>query len=215
MAGALSRSPLLFAAALAVSFLTAFYMGRLFFVAFVGRPRSARPPHESDWTMLGPMVALAALSVASGWWAWGFAGFVFTGAPTELEYHLPFAVLTQVVALAGLGLAFSAYCLGRPDPGRTAARFAFIHNLLRRRYYVDEGYDWVVDRVVMGISGGLAWFDRNVVDGAVNGVGWLARRAGDALRRLQTGRVQDYAQGVFWGVVVLLLVARLARAVLR
>ena len=215
LAGTLARSPLLFAAALAVSFLTAFYMGRLFFVAFSGKARSARPAHESGWTMLGPMVALAVLSVLTGWWAWGFAGFVFSGAPTEPEFHFPFAAMTQAVPLAGLGLAFSAYVLGKPDPDATAARFAFIHNLLRRRYYVDEAYDWVVDRVVMGFSRSLAWFDRNVVDGAVNGVGWLARQAGDRLRKLQTGRVQDYAQGIFWGVVVLLLLARLARAVLR
>jgi NADH-quinone oxidoreductase subunit L len=210
LAGVLDRSPLLFALGLAVSFLTAFYMGRMFFTAFTGRSRSSRPAHESGWVMLGPMVALAALSVASGWWAWGFAGFVFVDAPGEPEFHLPFVLLTQAVPLGGLGLAFSVYRLGKPDPGAMAARYRFVHELLRRRYYVDEAYDWAIDRVVMAVSRALAWFDRNVVDGAVNGVAWLSRRAGDRLRALQTGSVQDYAQGVFWGVVVLMLMARLA-----
>ena len=191
-----------------------FHLGRLVFVAFMGRSRSGKQVHESGWVMLGPMAVLAVLSAATGWWAWGFARFVFAGVTVEPEYHAAFALLTQAVPLAGLGLAFSAYAMGRPDPGRAAARFPTIYGILRHRYYVDEAYDWVVDRAVMGLSRGLAWFDRNVVDGAVNGVAWLARRSGDGLRLLQTGRVQDYALGVFWGVVVLLLFARLARAFL-
>src|SRR3712207_3768065 len=50
-------------------FLTAFYIFRAIFVAFMGEPRSegARQAAESPGIMTGPMVLLAILSVISGW----------------------------------------------------------------------------------------------------------------------------------------------------
>ena len=48
--------------------------------------------------------------------------------------------------------------------------------------------------------------DAKVIDGAVNGVAWLWGWAGDRLRPIQTGRVQNYAMYVFGGMVVLVVV---------
>jgi hypothetical protein len=36
----------------------------------------------------------------------------------------------------------------------------------------------------------------HVIDGAVNGAGWLSQRIGSILRRLQTGRTQNYGLGI-------------------
>ncbi len=47
------------------------------------------------------------------------------------------------------------------------------------------------------------WFDRTIVDGAVNGVGAITRDAGRGLRRIQTGRVQNYALGIAIGLIVM------------
>ena len=49
----------------------------------------------------------------------------------------------------------------------------------------------------------LWWFDRTIVDGTVNGVGTLTRDAGGGLRRIQTGRVQNYALGIAIGLLVM------------
>ena len=48
--------------------LTAFYMFRLWYLAFFGESRNHDAhPHESPWSMLGPLVILALLSVGGGW----------------------------------------------------------------------------------------------------------------------------------------------------
>ena len=69
----------------------------------------------------------------------------------------------------------------------------------------------------MVIGGRLAaafwWFDREVVDGTVNAVGGVTVDTGHVLRRIQTGRVQNYALGIALGLIVmagsyLLLAAR-------
>jgi NADH-quinone oxidoreductase subunit L len=49
----------------------------------------------------------------------------------------------------------------------------------------------------------LWWFDRTIVDGAVNGIGALTGDAGRGLRRIQTGRVQNYALGIALGLLVM------------
>jgi NADH-quinone oxidoreductase subunit L len=49
------------------------------------------------------------------------------------------------------------------------------------------------------------WFDRTVIDGTVNGIGTVTTRAGMGLRRVQTGRVQNYALGIAIGLIAMAL----------
>ena len=44
---------------------------------------------------------------------------------------------------------------------------------------------------------------RAIVDGTVNGIGDLAQSAGRDLRRIQTGRVQNYALGIAVALIVM------------
>src|ERR1700720_3910044 len=60
----------LYAIGLLTALLTSFYMFRLMFLTFFGKPRYDERKvhvHESPWSMLGPLVALAVLSVIGGW----------------------------------------------------------------------------------------------------------------------------------------------------
>jgi NADH-quinone oxidoreductase subunit L len=59
--------------------------------------------------------------------------------------------------------------------------------------------------VARGGSGVIMWIDRTIIDGAVNGTGTLMESLGKALRRVQSGKVQWYAVGLFAGVIVLSL----------
>ena len=47
------------------------------------------------------------------------------------------------------------------------------------------------------------WFDVRVIDGVVNGTGAVTQAAGDRIRHVQTGRVQNYALGIAIGLVVI------------
>ena len=53
---------------------------------------------------------------------------------------------------------------------------------------------------------GSSLFDRYIVDGAVNGVAWTADRGSMALRRAQSGFVQNYALVMGGGIVLLAVV---------
>src|SRR5262249_51656210 len=77
----------LYGLGLVTALFTAFYMFRLVFLTFWGKPRYDEHHvhvHESPWSMLGPLVVLAVLSVVGGWVAapalWGgkdyFTGFL-------------------------------------------------------------------------------------------------------------------------------------------
>ena len=53
------------------------------------------------------------------------------------------------------------------------------------------------------VAAAVWWFDRAIVDGTVNGVGRVTVSAGRGLRRVQTGRVQNYALGIAIGLIVM------------
>ncbi len=100
--------------------------------------------------------------------------------------------------------------------------FQIMHN----KYWVDEIYQatvikafmklrlilaemdrWIVDGLVNGVGvltrllsrvAGLS--DKHVVDGAVNAVGYGTLEAGNKLRAVQTGRIQNYIYGILGGV---------------
>ena len=59
---------------LAAAFVTTFYMARAVFLIFFGENRSHHAPHESGPQMVGPLVVLAVLSIASGYLFSPFSG---------------------------------------------------------------------------------------------------------------------------------------------
>jgi NADH-quinone oxidoreductase subunit L len=80
--------------------------------------------------------------------------------------------------------------------------------LARAAYWVNQN---VLDGIVDGaaaVSKKVSVFvyrdvDQLVVDGVVNGTGLVSEESGQFLRRMQTGKVQQYAAILFSGVVVL------------
>jgi len=114
--------------------------------------------------------------------------------------------LATVVALAGIGIAAFLFLKRRDAAAALAQRFAGVHRLLLRKYYVDEVYQAaVVNPVVVGSEKGL-WrgVDVGVIDGAANGVGRLVRGTSGVLRLVQTGSIRAYAASLFLGVVLVL-----------
>src|SRR5439155_23930358 len=132
---------------------TAFYMTRLGLLVFFGRPRAegaAAKAHESPPVMVGPLVALAALSAVAGIiLAWGKihfvsfvsladthaeSGMIETPASTE---HLV-TVLATLAAATGIAVAWLLY-VKRPElPALLSARFAGLFRALTGKWFVDE-----------------------------------------------------------------------------
>ena len=182
------------------SFLTAFYMFRAVFLVFFGRSHAAHEAHGVPLAMDGVCRLLAALTVVYGL-------VLAFGDHAEAPAWLPWA--SMLVAAAGIALAWATYQRGAISPARLASALAPIDFMARRRYGIDALYAALYRVALLGMSRVIGWIDRYVVDGVLNVLSAWSLRAGDVLRRLQTGQPQDYVYGVALGVLLLLVWAHL------
>jgi NADH-quinone oxidoreductase subunit L len=179
-----------------INFFTAFYMARLFVVAFLGKPRSeiANHAHESPPVMAVPLLLLAIPSVIAG--LPPVSHFFFS----EVESSEP-SIISIVVSLAvfiGGGLAGLALYRGKDSDPVDIPLFA-------NRFYIDQFYSFLVKWTQDALAGIAAFVDRWVIDGGlVRGLGGTTWGFGFALRFLQIGNLQAYAFLFGFGVVLLL-----------
>jgi NADH-quinone oxidoreductase subunit L len=210
--GTWSYSRPLWAVAIVAALLTAYYMTRLFVLAFTGDPRflraaGGRPPiaapHESPWVMRGPLVVLAVLAAIGG--ALGpsldhFLAGVFapSSAPsTSTSTGVALGVVDAVVALLGIGIAWALW-RGRDERAELTPSF------LERVWYWDDAYDAVLGRPSTALARTAAdVIDPVVIDGVVMGTATATRRIARELRRLQNGFVRSYALLMALGVALL------------
>lgn len=175
--------------------LTSFYMFRLFFVVFMGRPRSshAEHAHQSPAVMTIPLLLLAIPSVAAGYPV--IAKHFFDLPHPEIPKIVHTALLAAL--LGGLALAALLYLRG---PAKDPVRIPLFAN----RLYIDNFYNWLVARVQGGLAVLSSWFDRWIIDGlVVTGSARTVWATGYVLRLLQLGNLQAYA--FFFGAGVLLV----------
>ena len=208
----------LFGLALFTALLTAAYMARLLFLTFFGAFRGGHEAehhvHESPWSMLGPLVALAAGSVVAGYALFPNPHGVRVRLPDILQpvFRLPetpmphLGWLPVVATLAGvLGILIAWYLyLAMPELRASLARpLRPALRLFGAKYYFDDVYDAFVRHVVVEGSDRLLWkrVDVGVIDASVNGAGRLTRAFAETLRPVQTGFVRHYALLVLAGAV--------------
>jgi len=234
---AFHHDPALFWIGLIGAFITAFYIFRMIFVTFSGRARSAHAhPHESPAVMTVPLLVLAGFSAVIGfvgapWWGNPFHRFVSFEAAEGAPFDLTLALISTVVALAGIFTAAAVY-YWKWIPSESLRRAAGpLYTLLVRKYYWDELYEWTVVRPLMWVARRLRTFDVYVIDGAVNAVGmifvglarlyrvfdlyvvdgavnlvgWVTKTVGGKLRYVQTGAPQNYLLVIALGVILLVV----------
>jgi len=214
------------AVGIVTALLTAVFTFRLMFMTFWGENRASQEVqahiHESPLVMTLPLVVLAIpsalLGALAGWppeagWVHTFLEPVFFHLHHEEFVWLgeggALMVFSLAVVLAGVCIAWYMY-LRRPElPARVAERAGPLYTASFRKLYMDEVYEVVPIRSTIAFARAL-WtgFDAAVIDGAVNGLARLWGWVGTTLRPLQTGRLQNYALGIFVGMVVLVVVVR-------
>jgi NADH-quinone oxidoreductase subunit L len=206
-----AQRPVLFGVGLFTALLTAFYMGRLLFLAFFGEFRGGteaeRHVHESPWSMLAPLGLLAVGSVAAGYVAIPHLVQPALRLPEAHAAHLGWLPLVATLAaLLGLAAAFYAYVVYTGLPGRIGAALAPLRRVLEAKWGFDLAGDWIARRLVVGGSESLLWrqVDARLIDGAVNGVATLLASVGQGVRLVQTGLVRGYALVILGGTVALL-----------
>ena len=205
--------PVFLALALVGVVLSALYMARLTFVTFFGEPMSDHSDvHESPRIMTLPLLLLAVPAIGVGFLAFGF-GDGYKGFAAFIEgagkFHLNVGLSVVALALTGIGLwiGWAAYIRGSISTESVIARVPTMHRVLEAKYYVDEVYQWVIDRIVLTFGRVVALFDRVVVnDTAVDGSADSVKISGFRMKFVQTGRIYNYGMGMAAGVIVLSLI---------
>ncbi len=199
--------------ALAGVALSALYMARVAFAAFLGQAQSDHSGiHESPASMTVPLLLLAPFAAGVGllgfglWEGYhGFAAFI----EGQGEFHIVAWLSAASLLLTGAGIVVGwlAYVRGSVSAQSIAERFALVHTILVNKYYVDEIYQWVIDNVALTLARFVAVFDRVVVnDVAVDEPADMVKSSGLRMRFVQTGRLYNYGMAMAAGVVVLALI---------
>jgi len=207
---------------------TAFYMSRLYFLAFSGPCRADEHTqhhiHESPVSMVFPLVVLAAGAILSG-----FVGVppaireLFgkhgestlavwlepaVGAPLEIAHRTEWLVMVfaTLAALTGIGLAYVFYGGGYRSPAHAfAKKFPGLVSLARDKFRIDELYGVLIIRPLQAMCRIVFQVvDRILIDKILIG-GWafVVDVFGRAFRFIQAGDVQRYLAVFAIGLAVL------------
>ena len=191
--------------ALITSGLTAFYMFRLYFNIFWNKPHEVHGEKhgEGGFVMMMPLVLLAIGAAAAGFIPFG--EFVSTdGKALESHFHLQFSIAPVALGLAGIFTAMWLYKKQNNRPEKLAASLGGIYKTAYHKFYIDEIYLFITKKVLFNLIGRpAAWFDRNVVDGLVNFSGTATQFVSEKIKKVQSGKVQQYAIYFLAGVIVL------------
>ena len=209
------KNYLLFAVAVFVAGLTAFYTFRLFFVVFFGKEKTdhAKHAHESPLIITAPLVILAIFATIGGFigitnnYGSQFAAEHETLSLTQqlLEpLHTPVPMLIGIgVALAGIFLAFSLYKNTATDP--LPKKLGGLATAMKNKFYFDELYEATFIRFHDFLAAVADWLDRWILEGAIIGaIRGGTDLSGRALRLAQTGNLQTYTILFVLGVVLVL-----------
>ena len=196
------------------AFLTAFYMFRVVFIAFFG-PRGRAAGHGGT-ARRTPTTRRRSCACRSGSSRCSTVGIGIWFAVSHARGGVRGARLAHAARGRARGRRHRARVADVParaslSADRLVARFAPIDFMAAPERY---GLDALYARSTAGDPGRLSrlvgWIDRYLVDGLLNVLSAWTLRAGDRLRRIQTGQAQDYVYGVAFGVLLLIVWAQLA-----
>jgi NADH-quinone oxidoreductase subunit L len=216
---------LLFILPLATAGITTFYMFRMWFLTFAGKPRDHHVyehAHESPWVMTVPLILLAILSVCVAW-GWPVWDPEASALEQTLHHAQPFAVTAdhaqehliahEVHSMAGtfalgvvvLGFAFAwvLYYKRWLDPEEGKQQFSGLYNFLQHKWYFDELYSIMLVRPGIRVAGWCRTFDTRVIDGFIHGLAWLGMLGSRLSGLFDKGVIDGFVNvmaGVWYGI---------------
>ena len=212
---------ILWVLAVVTAFMTAFYMFRMWFMTFVGEEGHATQHchGESPKSMTIPLIILSVFAVLSGYAIMcGLDAILYfdpstlglgEGEAEGLEYFKElftnkYTYLTIVLSLIGIVIAYFMYGNKKINPGKfNKEGNSWLYKALTKRWWFPDLYNQISWKLGFGVAKGVNYFDRQVIDGTVNGLSSAVVGGGDAMSKVQTGNVHDYASVVLLGVAVL------------
>jgi NADH-quinone oxidoreductase subunit L len=181
---------LLFLIPLVTAGITAFYMFRLWFYTFTGKPRDQHVYdhcHESPAVMFAPLLILSVfaagcalggeggplyqmignsepLGVADGVDHSGVANIALPSHHEIHEVHSTAGIAALLAAALGTITAFLLYCRPVVNPETIKQQFSGVHGFLVEKWQFDNLYDAAFVRPAHVVGRWCAGFDKNVLD---------------------------------------------------
>jgi NADH-quinone oxidoreductase subunit L len=180
-------NPMVFGLLVISALLTAYYMTRLYLLVFFGNSRvekeKAKHLHESPLAMTAPLLILALLSLAGGWfglpWEAHPQGASDTHAHGPLS-HQAVMVLSVFVAILGAFVAHRKYSIVHEEKATDV-------------FGIDRAYSKIFGEGLEGFAKLLSrWFEERIIQNGIRTVGALTDLSGNVIRVLQVGSAQVY-----------------------
>ena len=182
--------------------ITCFYMFRMWFMTFLGKPKDEHVHEhatESPWLMTVPLIVLAVFSFAVAWGLppWdaeaSYLGKIlhsaqpsavaadFASVEKLLEtpggwVHPVSGLLALGAALLGALFAALVYYYNALDAAETKEQFAWLYRLFDRKWYFDELYSAALVRPAVVVAYWCRAVDTRAIDGLIDGLGRLTVR---------------------------------------
>lgn len=185
---------LLFIMPLFTAGITAFYMFRLWFYTFAGKPRDQHiydHCHESPWIMTGPLLALSFFAafcafggeegplyllitgdqpghVAHGVAAADSDGLILPGHEAIHAVHSTAGTFALIAAVSGTFIAWLLYGTTMVNVAEIKRQLSGLHGFLANKWHFDELYDALFVYPAHVVGDFCAWIDKTVFDGIIH-----------------------------------------------
>lgn len=207
ISAAFEHDKILFALLYGAAGLTAFYMFRLYYRIFHYENKVYHhEPHDAGFTMSFPLIFLAIVTLVVGWLI-PFNDFV-TADGKGFETHIDWSVaaLSILIALIGIAAASVLYFKKSDKADRAASAMGWLYTAIHNKFYFDEIWYFITKKIVFKcVSAPMAWIDVHLIDGFLNNLANFFHQSSDAIKGMQSGRIQQYALIYLIGVVLLVI----------
>lgn len=200
------------------AFLTAGYMGRLFWIAFLGAPKSDAAEHakESPLVMTVPLIVLAVLSAVGGMtWLWPETLGGLIRADLDHLHHMEgykaahknVLLFGSAAWVVGLVVSFFFYGVGARED-RLEKLAGPVYGFLKKRLWFDEIYNFYVAKIQQRLADLLSLLDVFLLKGLIiRGSAGLIGLLGLGGKQLHVGSIHSYVYWFLGGLIALWAVA--------
>lgn len=173
---------------LIITLMTAFYMFRSYFVVFEGDFKGENSPPTPNLILNFSVSILAIFTVGIGLAGSHFEKFIQFGTSISQTQKVvnPFFISISV-ALIGALLAWVFY-----NTKIKAIKIPGLYQLSYNRFYIDNFYNFISEKVYYATSKFCAFIDKYLIDGLVILAAFNVRACSWVLAKMQTGNFQSY-----------------------
>jgi NADH-quinone oxidoreductase subunit L len=187
------------------AFLTAFYMTRLFNIAFIKDTKKHHHIHHPTSIMMLPLYLLAILSIAAGYFLNHFLSFM------NIEEHnlseIPQMVKNAPLLVSIFGILLGFYLTRDDISDFLESKLKWLHRIVGDKFYVDEIYDFIIIKPLKLFAKIVfKLVDRKLIDQTfVEGSAKTFYTSGKIFSNIENSNIRTYASYILIGVTIVII----------